>query len=523
MTAGSEPFQNEPTAELRRAAVRDALLASLAEVDARLPIEVPVLTGRERRFGSPFRSTDPAQPQRTVALATEATGDEVRTAVAAAATAGAEWASLGAGVRGEILMRGAQRMREDRNGLAALIVREAGKPWVDADAEVCEAIDFIEYYVRLADLLAAGRRLIEPPGERNELRYVPRGVVAVIAPWNFPVAISTGMAVAGLATGNGVVLKPAEQTPACALAIVETLRGAGVPEEALSLLPGGDAPGLALVEDPGVHAIAFTGSCQAGLAITRAAAVPALGQKHMKRVIAEMGGKNCILVDSDADLDEVIPAVCSSAFGFAGQKCSAASRLLVHEAIVEELAERLGGAVEALLVGRPEDFGVDLGPLIDEESMARFDRYLAEASCAGEVLASATLPTSSGYFRAPTVVVGQPSHSSVLSEEVFAPLLAMERVRDIDHACELVEESRFALTAGLFSRNPATVAAAERRLPVGNLYVNRGITGAVVGRQPFGGNRLSGTGSKAGGPDYLAAFVEPRVVSENMLRHGLVI
>ncbi len=521
--SGPEGFQNEPRAELRRGEVREQLHAALAELDERLPIEVPVLAGSERRSGSHFRSVDPAQPERDVALATEATVDEVHAAVGAAAAGGRSWAALGAGRRGEVLLQGAERMRQDRHRLAALIVREAGKPWADADAEVCEAIDFIEYYVRLARGIATGEHLIEPPGERNELRYVPRGVVAVIAPWNFPLAISTGMVVAGLATGNGVVLKPAEQTPACGLAIVETLRAAGVPEEALSLLPGGDAPGVALVEDPGVHVIAFTGSCEAGLAITRAAAVPAPGQNHLKRVIAEMGGKNCVIVDSDADLDDVIPAVCSSAFGFAGQKCSAASRLLVHEEIVGALEERLSGAVQSLLVGPPEDFGVDLGPLIDEASTARFDRYVAAAARTGEVLATAPASIAPGYFRAPTLAARLPADSKILSEEVFAPLLTVERVADIDHACELVEASPFALTGALFSRNPATVAAAEQRLPVGNLYINRGTTGAVVGRQPFGGNRLSGTGSKAGGPDYLAGFVEPRVVSENKMRHGLVV
>lgn len=516
-------FVNEPLAELRRESVRAALIDGLAALDARLPLEVPVIVNGDRRRSTDLHSDDPAQPERTVAVAALASRDEVGDAVAAAASARPQWGELSAGERGSVLAAAAQLMRERRAELTALVLREAGKPWADADAEVCEAIDFIEYYRRLAVSLDDPPPLIQPPGERNEMRYVPRGVVGVIAPWNFPVAISTGMVVAGLASGNGVVYKPAEQTPGCALAITEILLDAGVPPAALSLLPGGDEPGIALVEHPGVHTIAFTGSCEAGLAITRAAATPAPGQKHLKRVVAEMGGKNCVLVDSDADLDEVVPAVCSSAFGFAGQKCSAASRLLVHEAVAESLAERLAGAVRSMLTAAPERFGVDLGPLIDRESTARFDRYLELGQNEGELLALGTPASEPGHFRPPAILASLPSGSSILTDEIFAPLLAFEVVPSIDAACEAVEDSPFALTGGLFSRNPDTVAMVERRLPVGNLYVNRGTTGAVVGRQPFGGNRLSGSGTKAGGPDYLLSFVEPRVVTENKVRHGLVV
>ncbi len=516
-------FANEPPAELRRAGVREKLTAALAALDRRLPLRVAALVDGERSEGEEIVSVDPARPDRVVALAPEASGEEVAAAVAAASTAGREWGGRPVAERAEVLVAAAAAMRARRAELAALVVREAGKPWHDADADVCEAIDFIEYYARGAVRLAEGPQLIEPPGERNELRYVPRGIVAVIAPWNFPLAISTGMTVAGLATGNAVLYKPAAQTPGCGQALVEILHGAGVPAAALALLPGGDGPGVALVEHPGVHTIAFTGSCAAGLEISRVAATPADGQRHLKRVVAEMGGKNCVIVDSDADIDEVIPAVCVSAFGFAGQKCSAASRLLVHEAIADELAERLAGAVRALLAGPPDEFGVDLGPLIDAESAARFDRYLELGRGEGTLLAEGEIPDSPGFFRPPAVVADLPTGSELIRDEVFAPLLTLELIRGVEHGCELVETSSFALTAGLFSRNPATVEAVERRLPVGNLYVNRGTTGAVVGRQPFGGNRLSGTGTKAGGPDYLLAFVEPRVVSENKMRHGLVV
>ncbi len=271
-----------------------------------------------------------------------------------------------------------------------------------------------------------------------------------------------------------------------------------------------------------VHAIAFTGSSAVGLEIIRAAAETPPGQRHVKRVIAEMGGKNCAIVDADADLDEVVPAIMSSAFAYAGQKCSACSRVLVHEALAERLCERLAGAIETLRVGQADAFGVDVPPLIEAEAVERVRGYIELADRAGAVVGRAELPGGRGNFAQPIVAAHLPSDSPILGEEIFGPVLAVQAVPSVEAACEIVESLPFALTGGLFSRDPATVEAVSRRLPVGNLYVNRQITGAVVGRQPFGGNRLSGVGSKAGGPDYLLQFVEPRVVSENTMRHGLV-
>jgi RHH-type proline utilization regulon transcriptional repressor/proline dehydrogenase/delta 1-pyrroline-5-carboxylate dehydrogenase len=347
--------------------------------------------------------------------------------------------------------------------------------------------------------------------------------VAVISPWNFPLAIPLGMVAAGLATGNAVVLKPAEQAPGCALLLAEALREAGVPPAAFSLLPGEGDVGAALVKDPRVHTIAFTGSNAVGLEIVRVAAETQPGQKHLKRVVAEMGGKNAIIVDSDADLDEVVPALISSAFNYAGQKCSAAARVLVHEAVHDALVERLAGAVEVLEVGPAERLGVDLPAVIDAESVERHARFTEVAEREGRVVARARDVADGGYYVAPTLVVDLPADSEVLQKEIFAPLLAVEKVRSVPDACDRIDASPFALTGGLFARNPETVDEVIRRSPVGNLYVNRAITGAMVARQPFGGNRLSGTGTKAGGPGYLLQFVEPRVVTENTMRHGLVV
>jgi RHH-type proline utilization regulon transcriptional repressor/proline dehydrogenase/delta 1-pyrroline-5-carboxylate dehydrogenase len=517
------PFANEPVLELRRAAVRAQLQDALAGVDAKLPLRVPVMVGGSERTGGELLSTDPGAPDDVVAVATRATEADVGDAVAEAARGFRAWRSVSAEERAAALVRAAAWLRERRLELAALEVRECAKPWPEADADVCEAIDFLEYYARGAIELAAGPRLLQVPGERNEMRYGPRGVVAVVSPWNFPLAIPCGMTSAALATGNAVVLKPAEQSPGCALMLVQALRAGGVPPSAISLLPGEGDAGAALVAHPGVHTIAFTGSMPVGVEIGRAAAEVAPGQRHLKRVVAELGGKNCVIVDSDADLDEAVPGIVSSAFVYAGQKCSAAARVLVHEAIADQLIERVAGAVSVLAVGQADQLDTDVPPVIERSAQDRVDRYASMAADAGRIVARVDDVPDRGWFCAPTVVADLPPDSPVLNEEIFGPLLAIDRVKSVEHACDVVDGLPFALTGGLFARDPATVRYVRGRSPVGNLYVNRGITGAMVGRQPFGGNRLSGTGSKAGGPDYLRQFVEPHVVTENTMRHGLVV
>jgi RHH-type proline utilization regulon transcriptional repressor/proline dehydrogenase/delta 1-pyrroline-5-carboxylate dehydrogenase len=518
-----EPFANEPVLELRRAEARARLPAALAAVDARLPLRVPVWIGDSRRDGEDISSTDPSAPSRLVGLAAAARPAEVDRALSAAERGARQWAATPASERAQTLRRAAARLRDRRLEIAALALRECAKPWPEADADVCEAIDFLEYYARGAEEIAQGAPLLQVPGERNELRWAPRGIVAVISPWNFPVAIPCGMVAAALATGNAVVLKPAEQSPACALVLCEALRAAGVPPDVLTLLPGEGEVGAALVADPRVHVIAFTGSQQVGLEIWRRAAETPPGQKHLKRVVAEMGGKNCVIVDSDADLDEVVPAVVRSAFAYAGQKCSAAARVLCHRSIHDALVERLAGAVEALQVGPADDLASEVPPVIERAAQERIARYRAQAEEDGRLVAAASTPDGDGWFAAPAVATDLPAGSPVLREEIFGPLLAVERVRDVADACDRVDASPYALTGGLFARNPDTVDYVVSRSPVGNLYVNRAITGAMVARQPFGGNRLSGTGTKAGGPGYLLQFVEARAVTENTVRHGLVV
>jgi RHH-type transcriptional regulator, proline utilization regulon repressor / proline dehydrogenase / delta 1-pyrroline-5-carboxylate dehydrogenase len=511
-------FVNEPLLELRREAVRREALAALEALDAKLPLEVPMLIGEDVVTGRVFASVDPSSPTRIVANAHEATAAHVKDAVGRAEQGHKAWSRKPAADRAAALSRAADILRSRRLELTALAVREAGKPWAEADGDVCEAIDFLEYYAHGALALDGGKPLIQLPGERNAMRYVGRGVTGVIAPWNFPLAIAAGMVSAALATGNAVVLKPAEQAPACAKAVVDALHAGGVPLDALSLLPGGDEAGKALVADPRIHTLVFTGSCAVGLQILEQAAKVVPGQRHLKRVIAEMGGKNAIIVDSDADLDDVVPALLKSAFAFAGQKCSAASRALVHAAIADELAQRMAGAITTLRVGPAQNFGTDVPPVIDVAAQQRIQRFIASAT----PLAQAET-RDDGFYVPPTIFHGLAADHGIVTEEIFGPVLSLETVQSIEHACDVVDASAFALTGGLFSRSPRTIDYVSERTPVGNLYVNREITGAMVARQPFGGGKLSGTGPKAGGPDYLLQFVEARAVTENTVRHGLVV
>ena len=362
-------------------------------------------------------------PDRVVAEAGRATEEDAAAAVEAAERGFREWSARSAAERAQVLRGAAQILRERRLELAALQVRECAKPWPEADGDVCEAIDFLEYYALEAVALDEGRPLVQVPGERNTMRYAPRGVAAVISPWNFPLAIPCGMTAAALAAGNAAVLKPAEQSPASAGALVEALHAAGVPRDALSLLPGYGEVGAALVRDPRVHVIAFTGSSAVGLEILRAAAETPEGQGHVKRVVSEMGGKNCVIVDADADLDDVVPEVVYSAFGYAGQKCSAAARVLVHEAAADTLLERLAGAIRVLDVGQAERFASEVPPVIEREAQERVERYAAMGRPLARGRRPGCPPRAGSARRA--LMADLPDDSPVLNEEIFGPLLAV--------------------------------------------------------------------------------------------------
>jgi RHH-type proline utilization regulon transcriptional repressor/proline dehydrogenase/delta 1-pyrroline-5-carboxylate dehydrogenase len=521
-TADPAPFRNEPRAELRRGDVETRLAGAVREVDARLGFDAPLIVdGEDRRTDQRLRSVDPARPDVLVCEAAAATPADALLALDVAEQASTSWRRAGWQARADVLFGAASLMRRDRDHLTALVVREAGKPLAEADADVCEAIDFLEWYGRGALELARGRELPQAAGERNRYWYQPRGVAVVIAPWNFPLAIPTGMVCAALVTGNPVVLKPAEQTPGIGRRLVELLLEAGAPPGTVSYLPGvGEEIGPVLVEDHRTALVVFTGSRAVGLEIMRRAAEVQPGQRHVKRVVAEMGGKNPVVVDSDADLDEAVPAIVASAYGYAGQKCSAAARVIALADVHDALVERLAGAVELVTVGNPADPGTLCGPLIDTDALARVRRYQDLATTEGRVVVQRRDIPEEGWFAGPTLATVDDPTASIARDEIFGPVLVVMRATDFDHALALANDTDYALTAGLFSRSPARIRVATEELRAGNVYVNRSITGALVGRQPFGGFGLSGVGSKAGGPDYLLQLVEPRSSSENTVRQG---
>jgi RHH-type proline utilization regulon transcriptional repressor/proline dehydrogenase/delta 1-pyrroline-5-carboxylate dehydrogenase len=523
-TDPSEPgrFVNEPVAELRRDDVRTRLVDAIARVERDLDFEVPLLIdGARLTTREQIVSVDPGRNDVTVCRSAAATVDQVDAAIATAVAAAPAWRAKGWEDRAAVLFRAADIMRGRRDELVALCTLEAGKPVAEADADVCEAIDFCEYYGRRALLLGEGGRVLAPTGERNTYVYQPRGVGVVIAPWNFPLAIPTGMVTAALVTGNPVVFKPAEQTPGIASRLVEILLDAGLPPGTLAFLPGiGEEIGPRLVEHPDTAFVTFTGSKAVGLEIIERAAPVASRQRQVRRVVAEMGGKNAIVVDGDADLDDAVPAIVQSAFGYAGQKCSAASRVIAVGEIYDALATRLAGAIELVPIGDARDPATVVGPLIDADAHERVLAYQELAPSEGRVLVQRSDVPDSGWFAGPTLVELADTGSRIATEEIFGPVLALFRARTFDSALAMANDTAYALTAGCLSRSPARLARAAVELRAGNVYLNRAITGAVVGRQPFGGFGLSGVGSKAGGPDYLHQFVEPRSISENTLRQG---
>jgi RHH-type proline utilization regulon transcriptional repressor/proline dehydrogenase/delta 1-pyrroline-5-carboxylate dehydrogenase len=520
-TPGIGPYFPEPPAQWHRPEVAEAFARAVEREFAAHPRRIEATIGTSvLETEASLVSVDPARPSSLVAVAARCGPDQVAAAVGVARRHAGSWRQVPARQRAAVLRRAAGELRRRRLEIAALEVHEVGKDWADADADVCEAIDYCEYYARAALALDQGGLVQSPPGERNRLRYRGRGVCAVIAPWNFPLAIPTGMTVAALVTGNAVVLKPAEQAPATAAELVSALHQAGLPDGVLSLLPGlGDA-GAALVEHPDVEVIAFTGSREVGLGIIEHAFRRDRRRRAVPRVIAEMGGKNAVVVDDDADLDEVVPAVIRSAFGFAGQKCSAASRLIATDRVHDAVVERVVQAAKSLVIGPPRLAASQVGPVIDADAHQRLRQAIDRAGEVGKAVLVRNDVPEVGYFVGPAVVTDVEPGSWLAEDELFGPVLAVFRVPDFSAGLELANRSAYALTAGVFSRSPAHVEEALDTLRAGNVYVNRAITGAVVGRQPFGGNGLSGVGSKAGGPDYLQQFCDPQVTSENTVRQG---
>jgi RHH-type transcriptional regulator, proline utilization regulon repressor / proline dehydrogenase / delta 1-pyrroline-5-carboxylate dehydrogenase len=527
--AGGEGFANAAPAAFFHEETRQRMQAALARTRKGFGESYPLLIGDSRvskRTQADVRY--PAEPDTVIGRMAQATMEDVETAVAAAREAFPSWRDRPAVERGDILRRAAELLEERRFDLAATMVFESAKPWHEADGDVCEAIDYLRYYAAQGERLSAPRLLSDVPGEENEYFHEGRGVTAVIAPWNFPLAIITGMSVAALAGGNTAILKPAAQSPIIAYKLVETLREAGVPDGVVQYLPGsGGEIGRALVEHPGVDNIAFTGSSAVGLGIIEAASRVREGQRNVKRVVAEMGGKNAIIIDDDADLDQAVHGTLISAFGYAGQKCSACSRLIIVGSAYDEALERLKNAVASLIVGPPHDRATFVPPVIGPDARDKIMGYIESGQSYATLVVQAAapsstfhLPSSGASYVPPTVFTDVPLDSPLAREEIFGPVLSVFRAKDFEEALEIAMNSDFALTGGVFSRNPRHIEAARRAFRAGNLYINRKITGAIAGRQPFGGLAMSGVGEKAGGPDYVRQFMQPRVVTENTMRRG---
>jgi len=517
-------FQNEPLLDFAVQQNRKAMQEAITQVGEQLGGSYSLVIGDQHvTTDQQLESHDPSRHDQLIGTTAMASAEHAQQAVSAAVAASPAWADLDVIERAELLRSAANIMRRRRHELAALIIYESGKDWRGADADVCEAIDFCDYY---ADGAIAMHRPhgVNLAGEENRFEFAPRGVTAVIAPWNFPLAILTGMTAAALATGNTVVMKPAEQTPVVAAKLMEIFVEAGFPPGVVNYLPGdGEVVGAALVDHPEVAVIAFTGSRPVGLAINaRAAAVSVQSSRGVKKVIAEMGGKNAIIVDEDADLDEAVAGVMDSAFGFQGQKCSACSRAIVLAPVYDAFLKRLVEATRSLQIGPAIDPASRIGPLIDRDAVEKVSRYVELGRQEGRELLAMDVGelAKQGCYVGPHIFADVDPMAKLAQEEVFGPVLAVIRATDLDEAIRIANGTEYALTAGIFSRSPINLERAQRELAAGNIYLDRAITGALVGRQPFGGYRLSGIGSKAGGPDYLLQFVVPRTITENTMRRG---
>lgn len=519
-------FRNAPNTDFSLANEREHQRDALAKLRENLGRKTSlVIGGKQITHRERVSSFNPARPAQIIGSWARATVDDAEAAIQAARAAFPGWRSRPVAERAAVLDRAAELLAARRFELNALEILEAGKPWIEADADISEAIDFCRYYAAEMRRLGPPQITQPVPGELCTQVHTPRGVGVVIAPWNFPLAILTGMTVAPLVAGNTVIMKPAEQTTLIAAALMDVLVEAGVPAGVVNFLSGfGEEIGAHLVGHPGVDFVAFTGSRAVGCAIWETAGRTVPGQANLKKVVCEMGGKNALIIDTDADLDEAIPAALYSAFGFSGQKCSALSRLIVLDDVYEVFVERFLAACGTVPIGDPAEPGTVVGPVINAEARARILGYTerggAEARLAFQADLKATLLQSGGHYVPPTVFVDVKPGAVIAREEIFGPVLAILRARNLDEAFGIANDVDYALTGGLFSRSPRALERARNEMLVGNLYLNRGITGAIVERHPFGGFKLSGSGTKAGGRGYLENFLFPRAIAENVMRRG---
>jgi 1-pyrroline-5-carboxylate dehydrogenase len=511
-------FRNEPYTDFSVSANRTRMETALAKVRAQLGREWDIVIAGERiRTTDKLKSVNPARPDEVVGIHQKATPELATKAVETAYANFAEWSRTPAADRVRMLLRTAALIRERKYEFDAWMVYEAGKTWPEAEAEVAEAIDFCEYYAREMLRLGCPQPVVQLPGEHDEMRYLPLGVGVVIPPWNFPLAILCGITTAALVTGNTVVIKPSSETPTIAAVFAETLLEAGFPPHSFCFLTGsGGAIGDLLVSHPKTRFVSFTGSRDVGLHINELAAKPQRGQIWIKRVVAEMGGKDAIVVDDDCDLDAAVEGVAVSSFGYQGQKCSACSRAIVHEAVYDRFIEKLKTRTEKITVGEPDNPANYMGPVISAGAKKSIQQYIETGKGEGRLLTGDRPPSGDGYFLPPTVIADVDSKARVFQEEIFGPVLVVAKASDFDHALQMANDSQYGLTGAIYSNNAAHVAKARDEFFVGNMYINRKCTGAMVGAHPFGGFNMSGTDSKAGGPDYLLLFLQAKAIAQKL-------
>jgi RHH-type proline utilization regulon transcriptional repressor/proline dehydrogenase/delta 1-pyrroline-5-carboxylate dehydrogenase len=519
---GLARFANEAMPDFTRSDHRAAFPQAIAAVRTKTGKTYPLfIDGKEVLSDNLCDTVNPNKPSELLGRISQAGLTEAALAINAAKKAFPAWRDTPPRERADYLLKAAEIARKRIFELSAWQVLEIGKQWDQAYADVAEAIDFLEYYAREMIRLGEPQRVGTAPGEINHYFYEPKGIAAIIAPWNFPLAISLGMASAAIVTGNTVVFKPSNITGIIGWNLVEIFREAGLPAGVFNYLPGkGSVIGDYIVDHPDISLIAFTGSVETGLRIIDRAAKVHPGQINVKKIISEMGGKNAIIIDDDADLDEAVPHVLYSAFAFQGQKCSACSRVIVLDAVYDKFVERLVKAAQVYQVGPSEDPKYSMGAVSDSAAMKNILDYIEIGKCEGKLLYSSPIPSAEGYWVPLTIIEGIIPEHRIAQEEIFGPVLAVMRAKNFDQAIEWANSTRFALTGGIFSRSPEHLNKARREFRVGNLYINRNNTGALVDRQPFGGSRMSGVGTKAGGPDYLLHFMDPRVVTENTMRRG---
>lgn len=528
-----DPFQPSPIKTAERGVFSNVADTDYAEAQARQEAEEafqtvreqlgktywPLVNGEYQETGETVNSLNPSNPSEVIGKIGLLSIEQAEQALQAAKAAFPSWRRTPAAERAAILRKAGELMEQRRAELSAWVVLEVGKPLREADAEVSEAIDFCRYYADEMERLDQGHNY-DVAGENNRYVYQPRGIAVVISPWNFPMAIATGMTVAALVAGNCTLLKPAEVSSVIAAKIAEILVDAGIPKGVFQYVPAkGSTVGAYMVKHPDVHLIAFTGSQEVGCRIYADAAIVQPGQKHLKRVIAEMGGKNAVIVDESADLDQAVAGVVQSAFGYSGQKCSACSRTIVLEPVYDAFVERFVEATRSLNIGPAEEPSTQVGPVVDVNARDRIREYIEKGRQEAEVALEMSAPDT-GYFIGPVIFKGVAPDAKIAQEEIFGPVVAVIRAKDFQEALNIANGTNYALTGGLYSRTPSHIEQASAEFEVGNLYINRNTTGAIVARQPFGGFKMSGVGSKAGGPDYLLQFLEPRTITENIQRQG---